>query len=306
MSNCICRLILPTILLFLSKSLAAQTPEPEGASVGERDSLLKVEDFSPERGRLSVNASATYLSQDQGGYIPSVFFVTDPGGAVIAIPSISESTDRTDRATLSFGARYAVTDRINFFAQVLGSASNIRTTTDPGVSANETNTGFDALNLGMDFRFVAGPSRTNLTGFVSVAALEEEDDGFVSGRTLSTGLTLSRVVDPLILSTSISYNYFSEREGPDGAFVPGDVITITPTIGFAVNPDINISWGLGISYRDGDEIEGRQDGDSDVLSTLNLGLGYRLSQDQLLTVVGRAGVGGNDAVQLSVGLSQRF
>ena len=117
---------------------------------------------------------------------------------------------------------------------------------------------------------------------------------------------MSRVVDPLILSASLNYNHFSSRDTANGEFKPGNVITFTPTIGFAVNPDINISWGMGISYKMGDERAGQPGQEDDVLSTVNLGLGYRLSRDTLLNVNGRAGVGGNDAVQLSIGLSKRF
>lgn len=292
--------------LHIPLSAWAQPVEPTAPSLGEQESLLKVDDFSPSRGKWSINTGLSYQATDRGGYIPSLFFVTGPGGAVVAVPSISESTDRSDRLTLSFGARYAATDRVNLSATIVGSVASVRTTTDPNVSVRNTEANLDALNLGLDFRFISGPSRSNVTGFVSVAAVEEQDDGFVHGRSVSTGLTFSRVVDPLILSASVVYNHFSEREGPDGAFDPGNVVTFTPTIGFAVNPDINISWGMGISYREGNRIEGRPGGDSDVLSTLNLGLSYRLSQDSLLTVNGRAGVGGNDAVELSLGLSRRF
>jgi len=284
----------------------AQSPEQAGTALGEQESLLKVEDFSPVKGRWSLTAGLSYQSIDRGGYIPSVFYVTDPSGAVVAVPTISQSDDRMDKVSLSFGARYALTNSVNLVGQAAGDMTSVRTTTAPNVSNNNTTAGFDALSLGVDFRFSPTPSRTNFTGFFTVAAFEKANGDYIHGKTFSAGLTMSRVVDPLILSASLNYNHFLPRDTANGEFNPGNVITFTPSIGFAVNPDINISWGMGFSYKVGDELVGQPDQEDDVLSTVNLGLGYRLSRDTLLNVNGRAGVGGNDAVQLTVGLSKRF
>lgn len=300
--------------MILAAPALAQTVDQTNATVGEKESLLKVEDFSPAKGRWSINTGLSYQSVDRGGFIPGFFLVTDPIGTVITIPTLSQTNDRVDRASLSFGARYALTNSVNLFGQATGSITNVRRTTAPNVSQNDTTTGFDTLNLGLDFRFSPTPSRTNFTGFLSVAAIEESNDDYIHAKAFSAGLTMSRVVDPLILSASLNYSHFSSRDynhvssrdTADGEFKPGNVITVTPTIGFAVNPDINISWGMGISYKMGDERAGQSDQEDDVLSTVNLGLGYRLSRDTLLNVSGRAGVGGNNAVRLTSGLSKRF
>lgn len=121
-------------------------------------------------------------------------------------------------------------------------------------------------------------------------------------------MTLSRVVDPLILSASFNYTHFLPRRTARGVFKPGHVATVTPGIGFAVNPYINISWGMGLSYKmgDNDKLAKQPQRASTVLSTLNLGLGYRLAKDKPLNIKSRAGVVRNDATQLSTGLSQRF
>lgn len=279
---------------------------PAGATMGEQESLLKVEDFSPAKGRWSINTGISYQSVDRGGYIPIILFVTGANGASIAIPSISASDDRVDKATATFGARYAVTNRLNLFGRVAASATNVRTTAAPGISRDETTADLDSLNVGVDFRFAPTPMRTHLTGFLSAAAAEKSNGAYIHGRAFSAGLTVSRVVDPLILSASVSYNHFLPRDTARGAFKPGNVIAFTPSIGFAVNPDINISWGMGFSYRMVDERAGQLDGEDGVLTTLNLGLAYRLSKDRLLNISGRAGVAGNDAALLSVGFSRRF
>lgn len=63
---------------------------------------------------------------------------------------------------------------------------------------------------------------------------------------------------------------------------------------------------MGFSYKDGDVLEGQVAQKSNILTTVNLGFGYRLSKNRLLNVTGRAGVGGNNAVQVSVNMSERF
>lgn len=294
------------LTLVLSALAHAQSPTPGTTTVGEQESLLKVEDFSPRKGRWSINYGLSYQSVDKGGYIPSLLFVPDANGTIFAVPSISPSTDRVDEGSLNIGARYALTGNVNLFGQVSGSLSNVRTTTALGVSENKTSFGLGALNLGADFRFTPNISRTNFTGFVFVSAAEQADTDWIFGTALSAGFTASRIIDPLILSATVNYNHFFPRTTTSGRHNPGNVITFTPTIGFAVNPDINLSWGMGFSYRTGDELAGAPKGSSDVLTTVNLGLGYRLTKDKLLNINGRAGVGGNDAVQIDASISQRF
>jgi hypothetical protein len=272
----------------------------------EQSSLLRVDQFSPAKGRWSIQTGFRYRSVDRGGYIPSVGFLPTSDGRFIAVPSISPSADRIDTASASIGARYAVTSWLNLFGQVSGRATSARRTTSPGRSLSEGDAAFEALTLGADFRFTPGPSRTHVSGYASVAAIETEGDAFVYARSFAVGVTASTVVDPLILSATLGYSFFASRETSSGAVDPGEVLSFTPTIGFAVNPDINLSWGVGVSHRWADTGALSRFSESDVLTTVNLGLAYRLSPDRLLNVDARAGVGGNDAVELSMGVAQRF
>ena len=134
----------------LSSPALAQTVDQKNATVGKQESLLKVEDFSPAKGRWSINTGLSYQSVDRGGYIPSVLYVTNLSGTVVAIPTISQSDDRVDKVSLNFGARHALTNSVNLFGQATGSITNVRTTTAPNVSHNDTTTRFDTLNFGLE------------------------------------------------------------------------------------------------------------------------------------------------------------
>ncbi|MDR6189622.1 hypothetical protein QE372_001890 [Agrobacterium pusense] len=275
-------------------------------TTGERDSLLKVEDFSPAAGKFSINYGFNYASQDNSGYVPNYLYILSPSGAVIFVPGLRTTGDRTDAATANFGLRYNVASLFNLSAQVAGGYRYERATLSGGSAQATSEFDFNSLSLGADANLMRLGSQGFLNGFVSVGAVEKTNGAFNYGKSITGGLTGYWAIDPLILSTTVSYSKFLERTTPSGNMAPGDVLSLSPTVGFAVNPDINLSWGMTFAIKDADTVDDKRRSDWSMLSTVNLGLGYRLNENTLLNVSGRAGVGGNDATQFGMTISQRF
>ncbi|MFT3939325.1 hypothetical protein [Rhodopseudomonas sp.] len=284
---------------------AEEAPKPS-SSLGERDALLKVEDFSPSSGRLSVNYGFTYNAQRKDGYIPNILYVPGIDGSTVIIPGLRATADRSDSILGTVGLRYNVASLFNVSAQLSGGYRYERLTS-PYLGTREQNSfDLDALSLGADMRLTPATSRLYANGFVSVGAIEKSADRFSYGKSITGGVSAHFTADPLIFSTTIAYSKFLERSGSKGRFEPGDVLSMTPSVGFAVNPDINLSWGMTFAFRDGDKYEGRSKGDWNSASTLNFGVGYRLDENRLLNISARAGVGGNSAMQISTSMTQRF
>lgn len=82
-------IICVSVMLIFTNAMFAQTLQNNSSSIGDRESLLKIENFSPSKGKWSISSGLSYRSVDRGGYIPSFF------------------RNRLDQANLSFGACYA-------------------------------------------------------------------------------------------------------------------------------------------------------------------------------------------------------
>lgn len=286
--------------------LSASAQEPPASPLGEKDSLLKVEDFSPRRGGVTLNYGLTYGSQDNNGFIPGIIHVLAPDGSIVMLPSVQETGDRSDSVTANIGARYSLFSGFNLSAQVAGGYRHDRLTALDGTDRSGSSFDFNSLSIGADYRLTPPGSRVFANAFLSVGAIEFNNDRFDFGRSITAGVSGHWVTDPLILSTTLTYTSLLSRDSGRGRYDPGDVVTVSPSVGFAANPDINLSWGMGFAFKQGDKLSGHSRGDFDVLSTVNFGLGYRLTEDILLNISGKAGVSGNSATQFGVSLSQRF
>ncbi|MFD1199990.1 hypothetical protein ACFQ3K_17000 [Brucella gallinifaecis] len=278
---------------------------PESIKISDRETLLKVDEFSPSAGRLSINYGMNYTSQDKSGYIPNFLYTFAGDGTLVYIPTIQATQDRTDTATANFGVRYNVASRFNLSAQINGGYRYERNTSPENGLHNSSSFDFNSLTIGTDFHLLRLP-RGAINAFLSVGAVEKTRDSFVYGKSFNGGLTGYWTVDPIILSTTVAYSKFMDRKSDNTTINPGDAISVSPSVGFAVNPDMNLSWGMTFAFKDAVKVNENKRNAWQMLSTVNLGLGYRIDENKLLNVTGRAGVGGNSAAQFGMNVSQRF
>ncbi|WP_273794871.1 hypothetical protein [Brucella intermedia] len=298
----------PTVCLFIGMQLmgnAYSSEIPASVKVSDRETLLKVDEFSPEAGRISINYGINYTSQDKSGYIPSFLYTFGGDGSLIYMPTLQATQDRTDTASANFGVRYNVASRFNLSAQINGGYRYERYTSHVNGSENSSSFDFNSLTIGTDFHLYRLP-RGAINAFLSVGAVEKTRGGFSYGKSFTSGLTGYWTVDPVILSTTLSYSKFLDRKSDNTTINPGDAISVSPSVGFAVNPDMNLSWGMTFAFKDAVRINENKQNAWEMLSTMNLGLGYRIDENKLLNVTGRAGVGGNSATQFGMNISQRL
>ena len=81
---------------------------------------------------------------------------------------------------------------------------------------------------------------------------------------------------------------------------------MSPSVGFAANPDVNLSWGLSFVFRQADTLNGTRQGVWRSQPAVTLGMAYSQSKSTVVNVNARAGVGGTNRTQLSVFVTHRF
>lgn len=203
--NQVCAVVSLAFIVFLMVQSAFAQKEQES------DSLLRLEDFAPRTGNLSASLGLTYITQrDDAVDVGTVLSPLFPG-VFILLPNVQATEQEQDAVVGSLGLRYGLIPRLNLTARVNGTYRNVRTETAETTNTSETGR-LTNVSLGVDYRVTSPFSQPFIIGFAQVAALEDSGGQFVSGKTASVGITANWVKDPLILSSTITYSHFGERD----------------------------------------------------------------------------------------------
>lgn len=299
------RRVCSAITIVLTVFLIAHSASAKDPPQQKPDSLLRLEDFAPKTGSISTSLGLTYITQrDDAVAVGTVLSPLFPG-IFIVLPNVQTTAQEQDSVVGSLGLRDGLISRLNLTARVNGTYRNVRTETAETTHTSETGR-LTNVSLGFDYRVTSPVSQPFIIGFAQVAVLEDSGGQFVSGKTASAGLTANWVKDPLILSGTVTYSHFLERDFGVQTLNPGNLVTVSPSIGFAANPDVNLSWGFSLGFRQGDRLDDVQQGTWRTRPSITLGMAYSQSRSTVVNVSARAGVGGNDRTQLSVFVTHRF
>ena len=86
----------------------------------------------------------------------------------------------------------------------------------------------------------------------------------------------------------------------------GDTATLNGSVGFAVNPDITLTGGVGVRHKWADNNELGKFENNSTQTTLNLGFAYALNTRSNLTANIRTPISGDGGSTLSVGLTTKL
>lgn len=121
------------------------------------------------------------------------------------------------------------------------------------------------------------------------------------------GGTVYTINDPIVLSLTSTYQHNRSRiSNSNTAITMGDVMSVNGLVGFAVNPDITLTGGASVQYRQADTIFGAKTHHNQTKTNLNLGLAYALSARTNLTANVHTDISGNGGSTLSLGLTTKL
>lgn len=86
----------------------------------------------------------------------------------------------------------------------------------------------------------------------------------------------------------------------------GDVMAVNGLVGFAVNPDITLTSGVGVRHKWADKNAFGKLENNRTQTTLNLGLAYALTARSNLTANVRFPISGDGGSTLSLGLTTKL
>jgi len=153
-----------------------------------------------------------------------------------------------DAFALQLGIRYGVLENTELYGKLTGHASHLR--------PNTTNSGWQLqgrhLTLGVNHRFSPDTDTPALLGFLDVLAVENiRESGapkLIHAQTWQAGVSTYRSIDPVVLSLTAVYRYAGSRWVDGKKVVPGDLVSLAPSLSFAINDAVSVSGGLDFSY----------------------------------------------------------
>jgi len=280
-------LLLPTLLFFYSNSHA--------------DLPITVENLLSDKGKVRLELSATYANAEHRGIDASGSISIQTGAnSFVTIPSqIGERLSNTDALVTTTGIRYGLTKDTEIYARTSAIAINNRSENDVGITQNSNDSHFADAWMGMNYRIRNDADKPALLGFTEIQAAEQQVDGNIAyGKAILLGLTTYQTYDPVVLSLTGTTQLNTKRKDGNIDYQPGNSLSLSPSVGFAVNDKVTLSTGLTWRMRQADKLDGEEKGIRRTNTSLDLGLGYALGKRDTLHLSTRPQVSGNGDVQV--------
>jgi hypothetical protein len=216
--------------------------------------------------------------------------------------------ESSDVSALSLGMRYGWTLRTEVYGQAYGyyAASRRRV----GTAQSERSGGdFSRLVLGVNHLVSADNNTPALLAFFGLNAVEKPqvagaDTEYAKGATI--GLTSYRSLDPLLLSAVFRYDYQQQRNVGGHELAPGDSLSLSPQVAFAVNHLVTLTGGINWEWHDSPRYREQNLSIDRTRTSLVMGIGYNWSEDVTVSFNGKFAVTDAGGSSLGVTLVYKF
>lgn len=267
------------------------------------------------KGRFNVETSLSY-TQNSSNKVSVVGYTILPT-LIVGRIEVSDS----DRTTITAGltARYGLTESTELELRLPFVYRNDQISTRPiqdGAAANTINTTLDGGGLG-DIEFairhqinfqstpywIAGVKIKSDTGRSPYEVdIDTTTNTFTEVPTgsglwsVEPSVTMIYPTDPAVLFMNLGYIYNIEDDvsvGGENVKVDiGDTLSLAAGLGFAVNPDLSLSFGLNHKTILKSKVNGEESDDAKLLQldTISIGMNYAFSDQTSINVSAQAGL----------------
>jgi hypothetical protein len=278
-----------TILFSLSNAAIADLP-------------LTVENLLSDKGKARIEFSTTYVNSERRGIdsTQDILVQTSPT-SFVSVPIISgESNTNTDIAVVTAGARYGLTHKDEIYARISGIALESRAKNSIGQTFNTSDTQFSDAWVGVNHKFRDDIDKPALFGFAEIQIAEKQQNGStVKGKSFVVGATTYQTYDPIVLSLTGAARVNKSYKINDINFKKGNSLSISPSVGFAVNDKVTLSTGVNWRIKNADRIDWKKYGIRKTQTSLDFGLGYAIGKKDTLNFSVQPQVSGDGDVQMN-------
>ncbi|UNU73336.1 transporter [Moraxella nasovis] len=272
------------------------------------DLPLTVDDILADKNRFKLDTDISYYNHHKTFASTQGFETVDLGnGRSIVMPVLGDSHTNTDSLIAGVGLRYGVGDKFEMGVKGTGLYRNQRFQ-NGSTLADTHNSDLQDISLSTQYQLTNNHKSLPNSLLFGELSVYDKTAGFKPkhGASALIGGTVYTINDPIVLSLTGTYQYQGGRELTGGGRVAlGDTAMLNGSVGFAVNPDITLTGGVGVRHKWADKTDNKLENNS-TQTTLNLGLAYALSARSNLTANVRTPISGSGGSTLSVGLSTKL
>ncbi|WGZ93175.1 MAG: transporter [Candidatus Thiothrix putei] len=279
---------MPAVFLLFSSPASADLP-------------LTVENLLSDKGKLRLELSASYANSERRGVETSDPVEIQTGAnSFVYIPTlVGERLSNSDALVTTAGIRYGLTKDTEIYARASAIGIDRRAETASGDTLKDSESRFADAWLGVNQRIRDDADKPALFVFGEIQAAERQDSGKnIYGKSLTAGFTTYQTYDPVVLSLTGAAQLNATRKDGSTEHRPGNSLSLSPSVGFAVNDKVTLTTGLTWRLRQADNVDGKETGIRRTTTSLDLGLGYALGKRDTLNLSARPQVSGNGDVQV--------
>lgn len=233
---------------------------------------VKVDEILTEENKLKLDLSLSYANINKKSDSFSSITYQTTYGDFVTIPTYTGTYDTNqDYINYGFNLKYGINKSLELFSNLnlFTSETHVNDSAFTDVSTK----GFSNLNFGFTYQvkkednspsFLLGGS-TYITERTTFSDNSKKNIDFKS---YSIYMTSYYTVDPIVFLIRVNYKLNLEKEYEDKTIKDGNVIIISPSIYFAVNPYTSINWGVKYQF------QGKSRTDGEVISNQSSSIGY--------------------------------
>ena len=220
------------------------------------DLPLKIEDLITDQGKYKVDFSLRYSNNED---------------------QYSNALVNSDVVISTIGVRYGINPKLETYARASYVNNDTRLSDASGI-LTQSDADFNSAWLGLNYQFSEDNDTPAMLGYIEGALLEKRNDSTSSAKSWVVGLSTYRALDPIVLTLSTAYGFNQVRKEGLLDYKPGNYLSLSPSVGFAVNDSITLTTGFSWLNRWADETSNTIQGARTTSTSLNLGLGYSPSE----------------------------
>ncbi|MBB6520026.1 hypothetical protein [Pseudoteredinibacter isoporae] len=246
---------------------------------------LALEDLITNKGKIKLSTSISYLnSSAEDIQLGEQVIVQVDNNSFLNLPSsIGETKTNTDTLIGTVGLRYGALRDLEVYARSSYVYRDTRSFQSDGINSQSFND-FASTWFGTSYQFSYDNESPALLGFLETSVYEKSQGSTSSFDSWSAGVTTYRAIDPVVLSMSAAYQWNADRELNGQIVKPGGILSINPSLAFAVNDRITLTTGVQWRLKARGEVDFRKTGFRQTDTGLSLGLGYGFARGNILNV----------------------
>lgn len=274
------------------------------------DLPLNIEDILTDKGKLKLEASASYInSESSRSELGAPVYIQTGEASFIPVPTeLQENSQNSDMLVGTLGLRYGLTGNTEIYtnASWLWREERSFDAENAQTDKNRSRHISDA-SIGISHTFLKDDKNPALVGFAEAAVYEKTRGKASSDKSWLVGATTYKAIDPVVLSLTAAYRINAGKTLSDGQkYKAGNYWLLNPNISFAANDRISLTGGIQWLGRQPDRLNGAKESARNTSTYAHFGAGYGFSKATSFNASARFNISGQSSSELKLGVQHTF